>query len=86
MPEVRVLCEHVKHDGKRCEVGEVIEVSQKDAYMMTSSGYAESTEEQGFEVLGQQPLIDDPEDDEPEDEKPEAKAKAKAKGKGKKAK
>ena len=73
--QILILCSHVFHDNKRCDVGEVIDVSDASAASMVERGEAEYyDEEPDFAVLGKQPLIagDPDEKSEPEeDEEPE---------------
>lgn len=73
--QILILCSHVFHDNQRCDVGEVIDVSDTSAASMVARGEAEYyDEEPDFAVLGKQPLIagDPDEKSEPEeDEEPE---------------
>lgn len=56
--QILILCSHVFHDNQRCDVGEVIDVSDASAASMVARGEAEYyDEEPDFAVLGKQPLI-----------------------------
>lgn len=74
--QIIVLCPHIFHDNQRCDVGEVIDVSEASAASMVARGEAKYyAEEADFAVLGKQPLIADEEDETTETKPKKAKKK-----------